>query len=330
MEYRILGRTGLKVSAIAVGTWQLSGSLNLDGEADGFPDVGYDHTVNLIRACEDLGINLIDSAELYGSGEGERRVGDALQGRRDRWIISTKFGFRQGQNGERITDCHPRTIQTSLEGSLKRLRTDYVDIYLYHTPPDPDWIAEGKDVLETLKREGKIRCYGISTNDPEIIKQMISQQAVEVVMFSQSLLTPAEEIRSLVRSHNLGAVVRGVFENGLLSGKYFHRRPQLSEDDVRQHWLNHVKTHRYAAYEKFIPPGHEMTSLALRYVMDFDTTHTIVMGGKAIADYQNALRVFDLSTLDPQTREALMNVSRKIQRPSLKRVILNKLRHAFA
>lgn len=330
MHYRILGRTGLKVSAIAVGTWQLSGSLNLDGKADGFPDVGFDHAIDLIRSCEDLGINLIDSAEIYGAGEGERRVGEALQGRRDRWIISTKFGFRQGKDGERITDCHPRTIQTSLEGSLQRLKTDYVDIYLYHTPPDPDWIAEGKAVLDALKQAGKIRCYGISTDDPEVLKQLIDQQAVEVVLFSQSLLTTSTEILSLVQAHNLGAMVRGVFENGLLSGKYFHKKVQLSQDDIRQSWFGYVDTSRYAAYEKFIPEGHLMPSLALRYVLDFDTTHTVVMGGKTIAEYQNALRAFELSALDLETRAALAEVGRKVQRRSLQRVILNKLKRAFA
>ena len=88
--------------------------------------------MDIIRACGDLGINLIDVAEMYGDGEGERRVGQAIRGSRDRWIVCTKFGLRRGRQGERIIDAGPETIARSLEGSLRRLQTDYVDVYQFH------------------------------------------------------------------------------------------------------------------------------------------------------------------------------------------------------
>lgn len=318
MEYRVLGRTNLNVSAISVGSWQLSGPVLIDGKADGFPDVGFDNAVELIHACEDLGINLIDSAEIYGAGEGERRVGEALRGRRDRWIISTKFGWRQGEAGERITDSSPGTIRASLEGSLKRLQTDYADIYLYHTPPKKAEIDAGREVLEALKQEGKIRFYGISTDDPVILGQLAEKEAVDVVMFSQSLLTHPPQILELVKEKNLGTMIRGALKSGLLSGKYFNQKPNLSSDDTRANWMNSVRTEHYAVLESLIPKGASMSALALRYLLDFDTTHTIALGGKTIANYQNAVRAFDLPPLTAEQRVLVGKLRRKLWQAKLR------------
>ncbi|MGI0487453.1 aldo/keto reductase [Pantanalinema rosaneae CENA516] len=326
MEYRTLGCTGLKVSAIGVGTWQLSGPLSLDGQADGYADVGRESAIRLIHACEEFGINYIDSAELYGAGEGERRTGAALQGRRDRWVISTKFGYRQGDQGERITDCRPNTIRTSLEGSLQRLQTDYIDIYLYHTPPETAWIAEGKAVLDTLKQEGKIRAYGISTDRPADLMHLVHQEAAEVVMFARSLLLEPVSMLKYVQAHNLGTIVRGAFANGLLSGKYFRQRPQLSDQDIRSHWLNTVNTERYQIYEQFVPPGYPMSALALRYLLDFETTHTIVLGSKTIAEYQDALKALELPPLDASTHTTLTKIQQQFANPSFKQRVVNKLK----
>ncbi|PSB35571.1 aldo/keto reductase [Stenomitos frigidus] len=327
MEYRILGGTNLKVSAIAVGTWQLSGPINLDGKADGFPVLGREQAIRLIHACEDLGINLIDAAEIYGAmGEGECRVGAALQDRRDRWFVSSKFGLRQGTQGERVINCRPETIRTSLEGSLQRLQTDYLDFYLYHSPPESTWMDAGKDVLETLKQEGKIRFYGISTDDDQLLEQLARRHAVEVVLFSQSLLTHNPKLMEVVQTYNLGGMVRGVFEAGLLSGKYFHQKQQVSRDDIRQSWWDSVATERYAVYETLIPEGFSMSAFALRYVLDFATTHTVVLGSKTISEYQNALRAFDLPPLDANTHQAVTQLRQTIQKQPLKRRVMNRLK----
>lgn len=331
MEYRVLGRTGLKVSAIGVGTWQLSGPLELEGRADGFPDVGREQAIQLIQACEDLGINLIDTAEIYGGGEGERRVGEALKGRRDRWVVSTKFGNRQGENGERVNDCSPAAIRASLEASLQRLQTDYIDIYLYHTAPAPDLIEAGKQALEQLKQAGKIRFYGISTDDPEALRQLINQDAVDVAMFSQSLLTYPQAILDQLKANQIGGMVRGAFAAGLLSGKYFRQKPQLQlGEDIRAPWFNSLDTQKYAVYEQFLPAGCSMQVLAVRYLLDFDTTHTIVLGGKSIADYQAVLPALERPPLDTQTQAALQKVRQDLQQRSLKRRILDKLKRVFS
>ncbi|MBD1847782.1 aldo/keto reductase [Cyanobacteria bacterium FACHB-63] len=333
MEYRILGRTNLKVSAIGVGTWQLSGPLVLDGKDDGFPDVGHDEAIHLIHACEDLGINLIDSAEIYGAGEGERRVGKAIRGRREKWILSTKFGLRKGDQGNRIVDSSPQTIQKSLEDSLKRLQTDYVDIYLYHVPPSGDLIDEGREVLESLKKQGKLRFYGISTNDETVLKQLSDHDSTDVVMFSQSLVNYPSEILNVVRKHTLGSLIRGSLQGGLLSGKYFHSSPMLNKEDIRYSWISTLRTERYAVLEKYVPKNSSMVALALRYLLDFDTTHSIVLGGKTLSDYQKAAQAFELSPLDPEIRIALETLGRKLQnfywRSQFKQKAITKLKNSF-
>ena len=323
MEYRILGKTGLQVSVIGIGSWQLSGPLMLDNKADGFPDPGRDQVIHLIKACGDLGINFIDTAEIYGEGEGERRIGEAIFGNREQWILSTKFGLRRGKSGKRVVNAKPDTIRESIEGSLKRLRTDYIDLYLYHSPPNINLISEGKEVLNTLKQEGKIRFYGISTDDPEVLDQMVNQQAVEVVMFDQSLLNHPASMLNLVKQHKLGLIIRGALAAGLLSGKYFRQKPNLSEQDIRKEvpypWQ------KYAFYEQFLPEEVSMTAFALRYLLDFDTTHTIVLGGKSIENYQEALNILTLPELDAKTHKALAKVRKTMKAKDFSRRIMSRL-----
>jgi aryl-alcohol dehydrogenase-like predicted oxidoreductase len=303
MEYRILGRTGLKVSVFGIGSWQLSGALVIDGKPDGFRDLGRDRAIAIIKGCRDLGINLIDTAEIYGDGEGESRIGTAIKSDRDCWIVSSKFGLRRGIKGERIINAHPNTIRNSLEGSLRLLDTDYLDIYLYHVPPQPELMAEGKEVLETLKREGKIRFYGISTDNPQELQSLVDIDAVDVVNCARSLISEPQKILNLVQANNLGMITRGALAAGQLSGKYFHQSPQLSADDFR--YTVKFNWNKYQFYEKFIPEDVSMTAFALRYLLDLDTTQTILLGGKSLADYTEAITALDLAPLSKEIHSKL-------------------------
>lgn len=286
------------MSVFSVGTWQLSGPLTLDGHADGFPDVGREAAVRLIRECGDLGINAVDCAEIYGNGEGERRVGEALQGQRDRWVVTTKFGFRCGPNQQRITDASAETIRPSLEGSLKRLRTDYVDLLLYHCRPDATQVLKGQRELERLKQEGKLRAYGVSTDDPEVLSLLVSAGA-QVVLFSQSILTHPKQLLQPAKARGLGVMIRGALASGRLSGKYFGRDPEFSHEDIR--WSARGARWRYPIVDRFRPAGLSMPAFALRYLLDFDTTHTIVLGGKALDQYQIAVGALDAPRLSHST-----------------------------
>ena len=327
MEYRVLGQTDLKVSVFGIGSWQLSGALTIDGFPDGFPDCGREKAIAIIQGCGDLGINLIDTAEIYGDGEGERRIGKAIANQRDRWIISSKFGLRTNSQQQRIINSHPHTIRSSLEGSLRRLNTDYLDIYLYHVPPKLKWIEAGKKILQDLKAEGKIRFYGISTDDPKDVKQLVDSEAVEVVNCAQSLLVRPQAILDMVQSNNLGMISRGALLGGQLSGKYFTKSPQLFPQDYR--YQRSINWGKYQQYETLIPEGGTMVGMSLRYLLDLPLTQTILLGGKSLQDYQAATIALKMQPLNDRTRsridrlrarENLLLPIKKVWRP-LKKII---------
>ncbi|MDD3275709.1 MAG: aldo/keto reductase [Kiritimatiellales bacterium] len=312
MEYRTLGKTGIDVSPITIGAWQLGGPLFFDGKPDGHPDPGKENVIRMIHELGDLGVNAIDTAEQYSAGESERRVGEALKGRRDQWIVSTKFGFRVGPGNTRVDDSSPETILPSLEGSLKRMGTDFIDIYLYHCAPQVENLDAGRTVLEQAKQQGKIRAYGISTNNTDLIRAMIEHRAVEVVQFASNLLDPATELSALMKEHQLGTQVRGVMAQGRLSGKYFSAAPQFRPDDNRSN-RGQVDFKKYAALEPFVPEGCTMAQVALRWVLDRAEHHTVCMGAKTIGDYRAALAALDLPPLSEETSAALVACAEKLQ-----------------
>ncbi len=307
MNYRALGRTGLQVSEIGVGAWQLGGPLRLDGQADGHPDLGRDFCIDLIRQCGELGINFVDTAEQYGGGESERRVGAALRGQRDRWILSTKFGGLVGPHGERLQDASPARIPVSLAGSLRRLQTDYLDVYLWHVPPLPGEAEEAARYLLEAKRKGQVRAIGISTADVRQAEAVLKLGCLDVVQFPHSMVSPPEPLVTLLAACGAGGVVRGAFAGGRLSGRYFHQAPQFAADDIRSRRLGNSAAvaqefARYAAFEELLTPARGMVQLALRWLLDEPTTSTIIPGGKSLDDYRQALRAAELPPLTPADR----------------------------
>ena len=305
MNHRPLGKTGLQVSEIGVGAWQLGGPLVLDGKADGHPELGRDFCVDLIRQCGDLGINFVDTAEQYGNGESERRVGDALKGQRGKWILSTKFGNQVGPNGERLRDASPARVPVSLEGSLKRLQTDYLDVYVYHISPRPGEAEQVVEFLLTAKQKGQVRAVGISTSSVEDVEFLHSLGCLDVVQFPHSMVSPPDPIVDFLAKQNAGGVVRGAFAGGRLCGKYFHQPPKFSPDDIRSNArLEEIAADfaRHAVFEELLTPERGMVQLALRWLLDEPTTHVIIPGGKSLDDYRQAIRATELPALTPLIR----------------------------
>ena len=307
MKYRSLGHTGIEISEIGVGAWQLGGPLKLDGKTDGHPELGHDYCINLIHECGDLGINFIDTAEQYGNGESERRVGKAIQGRRDQWIVGTKFGYQVGPGGERLVDASPKRVPVSLEGSLRRLRTDHIDLYVYHSAPKAEEVEEVAGILAEAKRKGQVRAVGISTGSATHLPLLHSLGCLDVVQFPHSILDPQTEIRSFLSEHGIGGVVRGAFAGGRLSGRYFHSAPRFSTDDIRSIRASNpaaaaTEYARYAVFEELLSPERGMIQLALRYLLDEPTTQTIIPGGKSLENYRNAVAATEIPPLTAAER----------------------------
>src|SRR6266513_6310880 len=162
MKYRRLGKTNLDVSVIGIGTWQLGGEWG--------KNFTQDEVDAMFARGRELGINLVDTAECYGDHVSERLVGGAIGRERGKWIVATKFGHRLTGHRQRSDERSQADVQRQLEDSLRALRSDYIDIYQYHSVRDSEFFNEGVwKVLFEAKKAGKIRHVGnsISSNiDP--------------------------------------------------------------------------------------------------------------------------------------------------------------------
>ena len=313
MNHNILGNTGLEVSPLCIGAWQLGGPLSFDGKPDGHPDPGERQVLAMIGELHDLGINHVDTAEQYGAGGSERRVGKATATHRDEWIISTKFGYRVGPNQARIDDSSPGTILTSLEGSLRRLNTDYIDIFLYHCAPRTADLEEASAILQKAREQGKIRFTGISTESLDLAEALHRHGLLDVVQFPTNILNEARDLTAFAGQHNIGTQIRGVMAQGRLSGKYFDHTPTWSADDNRSASPHPADFTRYAAFRELVPEGFTMGQVAIRWTLDQSAHHTICMGAKTINDYRSALQALEMPPLDATTGRRLREIATALE-----------------
>lgn len=205
MKYRRIGKTSLKVSEISFGCMSL--------------DVTSKDSESLLRSAVDHGINFFDTADLYDKGENERVVGKALQSVRNQVIIATKVGNQWREDGSGW-DWNPTKtyILKAVEDSLRRLNTDYIDLYQLHGGTIEDPIDETIEAFELLKEQGKIRAYGISSIRPNVIREWVSKSNMSSVMMQYSLLDrrPEEAMLELLGTHDISVITRGTLAKGLL------------------------------------------------------------------------------------------------------------------
>ena len=250
MKPRILGRSGIEVSPMGLGglpiggmfwrtdydsvPWQTDRSKPFPG---GWGPVDDDESIRAIRAGLDLGVSLIDTSSSYGCGHSERIIGEAIAGRRHDVVITTKFGNAIDEEKKIYIghDVRPNSIRASCEGSLRRLGTDYLDVFLLHWSGydgDPEPIVE---VLEDLLKAGKIRTYGWSNHQAELMDGFTAHESFSVVEFPHSVFQRVPEMLALCESHDIGALIRSPLEMGLLTGK-FSAETTFPEDDIRHGW----------------------------------------------------------------------------------------------
>ncbi|GJM27746.1 MAG: putative oxidoreductase YqkF [Cyclobacteriaceae bacterium] len=176
----------------------------------------------LLHKAVDLGINYFDTADIYNKGENETTVGQALRAKRKEVYLATKVGNQLRPDGSGW-DWNPRKeyILQAVEGSLKRLQTDYIDLYQLHGGTIEDPIDETIEAFELLKQQGKIRAYGISSIRPNVIREYVKRSSMVSVMMQYSLLDrrPEESCLGLLEKNNIAVMVRGAVAKGLLVNK---------------------------------------------------------------------------------------------------------------
>ena len=213
MKYRQLGKTGLRVGAIGLGTMVHAGHFGAMKDSD---------SLSAIQTALDLGVNFIDTSDAYGAGYSETLLGNALKNTRDKVILATKGGnVMVGPNrGKRIFE--PDYISQVMDESLKRLRTDYIDLYQLHNPT-VDVIEKGAvwEVLERAKQAGKIRHYGVSINTMEEGVAAVKNGRAETIQVEYNLLAqePRETIFPLAEKAGVGIIARMPLKRGILTGK---------------------------------------------------------------------------------------------------------------
>jgi hypothetical protein len=220
-----LGRSGLIVSKIAFGTWQLGGDWGPTDEAE---------AVAAIRRAADQGVTLFDTAQGYGFGRSERLLAKALGGRRDGVRVATKGGLRPTDNGGVTRDASPKWIRRGVEESLRALRTDAIDLYQVHWPDPATPLEETAGALAALVEEGKLRHVGVSNFDAREIEAFSATVPVETLQPPYHLFRRSVEVSLLpyADANDIGVLVYGPLAHGLLSGA-LHEDTRFSPGDWR-------------------------------------------------------------------------------------------------
>lgn len=211
VKYRRLGKDGPSVSAVGLGCMSLSGTY---GEADD------SQSVSLIRHAIDMGVNHLDSSDMYGWGHNEQVVGNAIRDRRDKVVLATKFGQIRSDGGGNGVNGRPEYVRESCEASLKRLGVDVIDLYYQHRV-DPDVpVEETVGAMAELVKAGKVRFLGLSEASPERIRKAHAIHPITVVQTEYSLLyrEEAEETRKTTRGLGISFVAYSPLGRGFLTG----------------------------------------------------------------------------------------------------------------
>jgi aryl-alcohol dehydrogenase-like predicted oxidoreductase len=228
MKYRTLGKTGLRVSIVGLGTMVHAGH---------FGPMKDSESLEAIETALELGVNFIDTSDAYGAGYGETLLGNAFKGKRDKIVIATKGGnVMVGPNrGKRIFE--PDYISRVMDESLRRLQTDYIDLYQLHNPT-VEVIERGAvwELLERAKKAGKIRHYGVSINSMEEGTAAVKDGRAETIQVEYNLLAqePAETFFPAAQQANIGVIARVPLKRGILTGKLKQSDEQRFQgEDVR-------------------------------------------------------------------------------------------------
>lgn len=276
MNLRPFGNTGMQVSEIGLGAWQLAN-----------PDWNLHDTeeaLQIVYESLEAGCNFFDTAPGYGYGRSEELLGKALKPVRQNVIICTKFSHHNGQGDDDFETAH---IRSTLEGSLRRLQTDYVDMLLLHNPPRElmdGRVADQYEELEKLKAEGKLREYGVSLDwevELDMVVETTQSKAIEV-MYNVLYQEPYGAFRK-AQERGVGLIVKVPLDSGWLSGRY---RSGHRFDDVRSRWSPEIVARRSALVEQFaalVPPGRSLAHAALQFILAQPEVSTVIPGPKTVA-----------------------------------------------
>jgi len=296
MKTNQIGNSKLHVSEIGLGTMSL----------------GTDRAkaVSLIHEAIDNGVTFIDTADLYDFGLNEEIVGEALRDRRDSVVLATKAGnhFEEGKEGW-FWDPSKKHIKGALKESLRRLKTDHIDLFQLHGGTIEDPIDETIEAFEELKSEGLIIEYGISSIRPNVIREFVKKSSIASVMMQYSILDrrPEEEMLDLLHNNNISVIARGPLAKGMLTDRYDEKIKEdgfldYSKFDVLEtvKQLNEIKGDK-----------RNMTQTALKYALAHPAVATVIPGASRSEQLLANITAQNAPDLTPDEVQKIRDVSKK-------------------
>lgn len=303
MKYRVLGRTGWEVSEISLGAWALGADWGQVSEAD---------ALATLHKAIDLGVNFIDTADVYGDGRSERLIGRILKERSEQIIVATKAGRRL--NPHTADGYNAKNLTAFIERSLKNLDVECLDLLQLHCPPTEVYYRpEVFEALDNLVQAGKIRCYGVSVEKVEEALKAIEFPGVQTVqiIFNMFRHRPAGLFFEEAKRRQVGILARVPLASGLLTGK-MTRNTTFTADDHR-HYNREGKafdvgeTFSGVPYEvgleaveelrKIVPQGATMAQFALRWILMHDAVTCAIPGAKNPQQVQDNVNAAELPQL---------------------------------
>jgi aryl-alcohol dehydrogenase-like predicted oxidoreductase len=297
VKKRRLGHSDLYVSELGLGCM----SLGTDKEK----------ALSIVDEAIELGVNYLDTADLYDQGVNEEIVGDAIKNRRQDIIVATKVGnrFEKGIPGWHW-DPSKAYIKEAVKNSLSRLKTDYIDLYQLHGGTIDDPIDETIEAFDELKQEGVIRYYGISSIRPNVIKEYIKKSNIVSIMMQYSLFDRRpEEWFSLLEENNISVVARGPLAKGLLTGKSFSELKNKAERGYLFYQEQEIKAMRDAISSTV--PDLSLTEAAIQYILKHQVIGTIAAGASSIQQLRENAGAVKSRPLSDQEIKALKFYSKQ-------------------
>ncbi|MGM8211679.1 aldo/keto reductase [Virgibacillus sp. W0430] len=298
MKVNQIGSSDLYVSELTLGCMSLG--------------TDYQKARRIIDEAIDMGINHLDTADLYGFGDNERIVGEAIKHKRDQLILTTKVGNHFNRvKKDWYWDPSKEHIISSAKASLRRLKTDYIDLYLLHGGTIDDPIEESIDAFEQLKKEGIIRAYGISSIRPNVINAYVTNSNIDAVMLQYNLLDrrPEENILTLLHKHKISVLARGPLAKGILIDSPT-RNKKLNES-----YLNYTKNdvlhiiQQLEAYQNM----KRLKDIAFKYVLFHPVVASAVFGVRSVEQLIENLSFDSSHELSSDAYQYIQHVTKAIR-----------------
>ena len=324
---RTLGRSGIEVSALGMGCWAIGGPFWEGETPHGWGKVDDNESIRAIHRAIDLGITFFDTANVYGAGHSERVLARALAQHRTEVVIATKFNAVFDESTRQVTGSDPSSsgIRKACAESLRRLDTDYIDLYQFHDNGFPvERAGPVRETLESLVQEGKIRTYGWSTDFPKSAEFFAAGKNCSTIQLQLNVFDDNPEVLAICEKYDLAAINRGPLAMGLLTDKY-SAASQPSVDDVRgvksPGWMKYFKDgqpnpefldQRAAVREILTSGGRTVAQGALAWLWARSPKTLPIPGFRTTAQVEENCRALEFGPLAAeQMREIELILARK-------------------